>query len=90
LTVATLAFMQKRPDMDTGITCLVVPLVLASIDWFFAYRLGSVRVIPYRENEARGLSSDTRKQLVIALIAAISGGIVVALAGLWAGLYVHH
>ncbi len=51
---------------------------------------GAVRIYPYERAEVRRLSSETRKQLWIALAGAIIGALIVALAGLWAGVAVHH
>lgn len=48
------------------------------------------RDIPRRESESRGLSRETRKQIAVGLIGAIVGAVILAVAGLWAGLYVHH
>jgi hypothetical protein len=72
---------------------IFVPSILAvivGVNCWFAYRFGSVHVIPRRESEVRGLSSETRKQVAIALISAIMGAVILGLAGFWAGLYVHH
>jgi hypothetical protein len=49
-----------------------------------------VYVVPHMEAEVRGLSSETRKQLLIALAGAVLGGLIVGLATLWAGVAVHH
>lgn len=49
-----------------------------------------VYVVPHKEGEVRGLSSETRKQLLIALAGAVLGGLIVGLATLWAGVAVHH
>ena len=57
---------------------------------FFLYLSGTIKVVPRKQNEVRGLTSETRKQLFIALAGAIVGGLIVGLAGLWAGGAIHH
>ncbi|MFJ4619787.1 hypothetical protein [Streptomyces sp. NPDC088812] len=54
----------------------------------FAYRTGTVRIVPRNESEVRKLSSETRKQLWIALAGAAAGALIVGTAGLWAGFAV--
>lgn len=56
----------------------------------FAYRTGTIRLISRKRAEVQGLSAETRKQLLIALVGAIVGALILGLAGLWAGIYVHH
>lgn len=56
---------------------------------FFLYLSGTVKVVPKTQNEIRGLTSETRKQLFIALAGAIVGGLIVGVAGLWAGGAIH-
>ena len=56
---------------------------LVGINLFTNKRDGAVRIVPRKQNEARGLSHETRKQLFIGLSCAIIGG----LAGLWAGFF---
>jgi hypothetical protein len=72
------------------IAAALVVILTAGGNCWFAYRLGAVRLIPRRESETRKNSSETRKQLMIALLGAIIGGLIVGLASLWAGVYVHH
>ena len=72
-----------------GVTlaAVVVTLILAAVvNVVLAYRFGEVRVVPRKENEARGLGAETRKQLMIAVV----GAIIIGLAGFWAGAFVHH
>lgn len=97
LTLATLIITAAVTLADTYaltflavIVAALVVILTAGGNCWFTYRIGAVRLIPRRENEVRGLSAETRKQLMIALAGAIIGGLVVGLAGLWAGLYVHH
>jgi hypothetical protein len=85
----TLAATFAQMCLAVIVAALVVILTAGGNCWF-AYRIGVVRLIPRKENEIRGLSTETRKQLMIALAGAIIGGLIVGLAGLWAGVYVHH
>ena len=90
ITVAiTLATAYTLLSFAVIVAVLVVILTAGGNCWF-AYRLGAVHLIPRRESEIRKLSDETRKQLMIALLGAIIGGLVTGLAGLWAGVYVHH
>jgi hypothetical protein len=72
------------------IVATVVAITMAGLVTYTIYRLGAIRIIPHNESEIRGLSSETRKQLMIALIGAIVGALILGLAGLWAGVYAHH
>jgi len=75
------------PGLITGALAMIA--ILGLISWT-RYRIGAIQLIPRRESEIRRLGGETRKQLWIALISTIVGGVIVGLAGLWAGLYVHH
>ena len=66
---------------------VVLTAVLIGFNLRTDYRYGAVRIIPRKQNEARGLSSETRKQLLIALVSAIIGAVIIGLAGLWAGFF---
>lgn len=71
----------------TAIGATFVFLALGAVTSLgLAYRFGGVRVICRKENEVRSLSADTRKQLIIAVV----GAVIIALAGFWAGNFVHH
>ncbi len=60
------------------------------VNCYFAYKSGSIYIISRKENEVHGISSEMRRQLAIALAGAIICALIIGLAGLWAGLYVHH
>lgn len=56
----------------------------------FLYLTGTIKVVPREHSEVRGLTLEARKQLLIALAGAIVGGLIVGIAGLWAGGAIHH
>jgi hypothetical protein len=89
IAIGLLVQAHKLWPLSAGLAIFAFGLIFGS-NGFFAYRYGSVHLIPRRESEMRGLSSEMRKQLIIALISAIVGGVIVGLASLWAGVYVHH
>lgn len=80
----------------SGFTYVIVGLVFVAIAVFTAGLAliggkdvpGTVIIIPTRRSESRRLSQRARRDLIIATIAAVGGGIVIAIAGLWAGLFV--
>jgi len=65
-------------------------VIIAVSNTLGVYRSGAIRLIPRKESETRSLSSETRKQVIIALIGAFAGALIVGLTNLWAGVYVHH
>jgi hypothetical protein len=71
--------------LAAGIATPVLLTLAVVANVVLSYRYGAVRIVPRKENEVRVLGSETRKQLIIALISSL----VLGLAGLWAGLYVH-
>lgn len=73
-----------------------IPPLLYSIMWiasgmFFILRdtgkRGAIRVIAMKRNESRRLSSRARRDIVIAVIASAIGALVIAISGLWAGVF---
>ncbi len=89
------AFLENRTyiaeDIFAALIAFTVFLALAVGGTVaYGYKFGAVRIVPRKENEVRGIGSETRKQLLIALAGAIIGALIIAAAGLWAGVYVHH
>jgi hypothetical protein len=73
-----------------AVTLTAVLVTLTGLNFFASYRAGSVRVIARKQSESRGLSADTRKQLLIGLAGAIVGAAILGVLGFWAGLYSGH
>jgi hypothetical protein len=83
-----LCYLMSVPDLWLINSGSAVGLFICAIlgRWSFLYLSGTVKVVPRRLNEARRLTSEMRRQLFVALAAALIGG----LAGLWAGGAIHH
>jgi len=71
----------------------------SAVGWFalaslirslFLYLTGTTKVVPRARNEIRRLTSETRKQLLVALAGAIVGALIAGIAGLWAGGAIIH
>jgi hypothetical protein len=75
-----------RTGGQTAILVVGLLIIYLSFGFLGSRKFGSVRVIPRRESESRGLSSETRKQLIIALVSAVVLGVL----GFWAGRYSGH
>ncbi|MCO1616736.1 hypothetical protein M8C11_18650 [Micromonospora sp. CPM1] len=50
-------------------------------------RLGSVRVIGHYSHDNRGFSRETKRMLVVALIAGLAGALLAGILGFWEGLF---
>jgi hypothetical protein len=68
-----------------GIMALVATLGYAGI--FTINRRATIYVVPDWHSESRGLSIRSRRDLAVALIAAVFSAVIIALAGLWAGVF---
>ncbi|WFB07388.1 hypothetical protein LRS74_10250 [Streptomyces sp. LX-29] len=78
--------------MDIGLWVYAFPVLVGGACATFvpnaigAYVTGTVRLIPQRRREARGLSIETRRQLIIGLSGAVIGAVIAGIAGLWSGM----
>lgn len=75
----------SRFDYAVPVITLMVVVPLMS----YLIRRGSVRVRPVRRHESFRVSRETRRSATIALVSAVAGAVIVAVAGLWAGLLSH-
>jgi hypothetical protein len=90
--IGSLSYFMQAPHVWLITSGSAVGLFICAIMGrsYFLYLSGAVKVVPRRINEARGLTSETRKQLFIGLAGAIVGGLIIGIAGLWAGGGIHH
>jgi hypothetical protein len=84
----------QKIALNKGLSYVILSLVFLAGDFimtFFtlrqSYTLGSIRIVPARRAESHRLSGRTRRDIAIAVIASILGAVIIALAGLWAGLF---
>jgi len=62
-------------------------MVVALTIFMYVTRRYIVRVLPVWRQESRGLSQRSRRDIAVALIAATISAAVIAVAGLWAGIF---
>jgi hypothetical protein len=66
---------------------LFVIVVIVSTIIAYVNSRDVVRVVPAWRKESRGISQRSRRDIAVALIAAIISAAIIAVAGLWAGVY---
>ena len=66
-----------------------IALISFAIGLVFRYinRRHVVYLVPEWRKDSRGLSQQSRRDLMVALIAAVASAAILALAGLWAGIF---
>ena len=75
------------PGFIIGGFAFVAAVMFTAQAFRYAVSRGSIRIVPMRRNESRGLSSRARRDIGIAIVASVVGAAIIGLAGLWAGLF---
>ena len=67
---------------------LAVLIGMIGIVYVYFTHTDAVKVLPVWRKESRGLSQRSRRDIAVALTAAVVSAAIIAIAGLWAGIFV--